>query len=150
MLNKKETKFIVLFLIPTFIFLGIYILYPTIMNFYYNLINWDGLSQTREFVGFGNYIKLFNDSYFWKSLLNIFYWIIVSAIFQITIGMLLASFLQKRNKYNHFIRTIIFIPVVISSLAVGILWKLIFEQNFGLIDLTPVFNTVLHLVSSYL
>lgn len=122
------------FILPVLIFLGIYVFYPVITSFYYNFIKWDGLSAKQTFVGFGNYIELFKDKYFWKSLLNTFYWIVLGALFQIPMGMLLAVFLQKKIKFNNIIRTVIFMPVVISAVAVGILWKLMFEQNFGLVN----------------
>lgn len=130
----RGNSIIYFFLLPTFIFLGIYVFYPTIINFYYNFITWDGLSDTKVFVGFRNYIELFRDKFFWKSLLNNIYWIAAGALFQMPMGMLLAVLLQRKIKFNNIIRTFIFIPVVISAVAVAILWKLIFEQNFGLIN----------------
>ncbi|MCJ7472998.1 MAG: sugar ABC transporter permease [Actinobacteria bacterium] len=84
-------------------------------NIYKNLADW---------IGFANYIKIFRDPVFWFSMKNNFFIIFVSVFGQIPLGFVLAYVIyRKLVKRSAFFQTMVFLPTVISTIIVGILWS---------------------------
>ena len=128
---------IALFVLPTLlIFLGISIV-PLFITGYYSLFNYNGLSQIKpsDFIGFGNYIRLFaGDPVFLVSLKNTLILIVGSVFIQIPIAFLLANRLAKGIPGEKAFRTIYFIPVVIASTIIGKLFYYVFSADMGMIN----------------
>lgn len=131
---KKNTKWIVLFLLPgvalfTFIFLT-----SLIMLFTTSFTDW-AIGKEMTFVGLKNYIHLFTeDPDFIKSITNTMIWILLQSVFHVTIGVVVALVLARKKWYSNPMRTIFFIPNIISSAALGILFLCIMNPQFGLIN----------------
>lgn len=87
-----------------------------------------------KFVGVGNYTKLFGDSSFWRALSNTVYYTALVTTILTVLGLLLGMLLNSRLKGRIFARTIVLLPYVISSAAAGILWKWIYDKNFGILN----------------
>ncbi|MCL2867564.1 MAG: sugar ABC transporter permease [Clostridia bacterium] len=125
------------FVLPTLLFfLGIVIV-PLFITGYYSLFNYNGLINIAdaEFVGAGNYIKLFTgDSVFLVSLKNTAILIIGSVFVQIPLAFLLANRLAKGIPGEKAFRTIFFIPVVIAATIIGKLFYYIFSADIGMVN----------------
>jgi len=86
-----------------------------------------------KWVGFSNFIEIFNDPYFYKSLLNTLYYC-VSVIISLILGLIIAVLLSGKIKGKRFYRTIYFIPYVCSVVAVSYMWQLMYEPNYGILN----------------
>lgn len=125
-----------LFVIPALILYTVIVMVPVVWSFYYSFYNGNpGLNW--EFVGFDNYLKLFKDKNFINALTVNAKYIAVVTIGQVSCGLMLAlmfKFWLKRCKA--FVRTLVFFPVVLPTVAVGQLFAKIYEiqPNYGLLN----------------
>jgi multiple sugar transport system permease protein len=86
------------------------------------------------FIGFTNYITLFTmDDLFWKGLGNTLFQVVVGTTFSIVVGILVACVLNKPIKGIGIWRTIFYLPNVVSSVAMALLWTWIFNKDYGLL-----------------
>ncbi|WP_087568506.1 carbohydrate ABC transporter permease [Paenibacillus sp. MY03] len=136
-LRRKQTQkwiFLLFAITPAFGGYLLFTLYPNLMSAYYSLLNWNGISDP-VFVGFQNYVTLFQDKYVWRALFhNLIYMFFVPA-FVILISLLLAYILTNKNyKGTPFYKVIFFFPNVLSSVVVALLWAFIYDGSFGLLN----------------
>ncbi|MFB5267143.1 carbohydrate ABC transporter permease [Paenibacillus enshidis] len=130
----KGTKFAIFIgLLPALvIYIGI-ALVPIGMSFYYALMDWDGISPM-TFVGLDNFIEIFKDDIFWTSVKNNLFIMLTGVVGQIPLGLLLALLLNGKLKGAGFFRTVGFLPVVISSVMVSLIWGMIYNTEYGMLN----------------
>jgi raffinose/stachyose/melibiose transport system permease protein len=133
--SKKIDKMvtITLFLIPALIIYAVYIIYPIVGTFNYSLYNWKG-GADKTLIGFDNYSKLFADSIFWYALFNNIKVILASVFLQIPLGLIMALMLFAPIKGKRFFQTIYFMPFLMSTVAIGLLWVFIFDPLNGAVN----------------
>ncbi|WP_228027600.1 carbohydrate ABC transporter permease [Bacillus fonticola] len=102
---------------------------PTLYTFNVGFREWDILSSVKPFVGLDNYVALFQDEVFLKSLKNTFIYVIFGVIGQLIVGLGVALLLQRINKFVGLFRVIYFIPYVTSIVAVSWVFKWLFMNN---------------------
>lgn len=125
---------IILFTAPALILFSIVVFYPILQVFYRSFFDWNGLSAG-TFIGFDNFIRLFDDSVFYIANKNGFIFAAVITIFQISIATILAIAVSNpRTKGRKFFHTIYFIPVLLSVTVVCQLWLSIFNTDTGLLN----------------
>ena len=113
------------------IFVGYPIVYTIVLSFY----DWNGTAPHWTFVGLGNYARLLRDKYFVVGLTNNLKWLAVSLLFPVTLGFLIAYVMRARLVYAAaLLRTIVFFPVTMSLVAVGLMFLLILNPVFGAFD----------------
>ena len=100
-----------------------------------SLQRWDGI-RAPVYVGLGNYQNLLDDRVFLLATRNTFLFVVIMVIFQSTVPLLVAVLLNSGLKGNTFFRTVYFMPVIISLAITGMLWSMIYEPNFGVINET--------------
>ena len=105
------------------------------MSIYYSLTEWNGMGD-KTFVGFANYIKLFTfkDGVFLTSLKNSLILAVLSLLIQLPVGMILAMILARGIKGEKIFLTIFFVPVIISTVAIGQLWIKLYNPDYGLVN----------------
>jgi raffinose/stachyose/melibiose transport system permease protein len=109
--------------------------YPIVYTIYLSFFDWNGMTPTKQFVGLGNYVTLFHDKYFYVSLVNNFKWLAVTLLFPVTLGFLIAYVMRARLVFAAaFLRTVVFFPVTMSLIAVGLMFLLILNPVFGAFD----------------
>jgi raffinose/stachyose/melibiose transport system permease protein len=86
-------------------------------------VDWNGVSPDKTFVGLANWQELIGDARFRLALLNNFKVVIFSILIQLPIGMLLAFFLDTAGKKANVFKVIWFLPLLMSSVAIGFLFK---------------------------
>lgn len=131
---KKEEKTAWLMLLPNTLGLVIFVFIPIIFAFYISFHSWNGLTEMK-FFGIKNYLKLFRDTSFLKSLLVTLKYALmyVPAIFFLSI--LLATMVNAiTNKMQQIVRTVIFFPYCISAVISGLLWGFLFDPLNGYIN----------------
>ena len=122
-----------LFAAPALLFLALLLGYPLVSTVFYSFYSYDIISTTRTFVGFDNFIQLMGDPVFHIAAKNAALFLVISVIVQIPIGLVLSALLDRgvgRTASTVF-RTIIFAPMVLSIVAVGLLWQLILDPLAG-------------------
>ncbi|MCI6435164.1 MAG: sugar ABC transporter permease [Clostridiales bacterium] len=124
---------IAVFLFPVLFFLAVYLLYPIIATFINSLHQWNGISAEKTFLGLANWIKLIRDSNFWKAALNNVKIMVLSLVIQMPIGILLATYLDAVGKKGNAFKAIWFLPMLMSSVAIGYLFRYALATNGGLI-----------------
>lgn len=130
----KGTKFsIFIGLLPALvIYLGIAVV-PIGLSVYYSAMNWDGISPM-TFIGLDNFIEIMKDPVFWNSLKNNIFIMLAGIIGTIPFGLFLALLLNMKLKGSGFFRTVGFLPVVISSVIVSLIWGMIYNTEYGMLN----------------
>ncbi len=121
---------------PALIFFILFMLYPIIFSLALSFFDWNGFNADifGKFVEFKNYIKVFNDSFFWIAFRNTLIFVFAGITIQLVIALILAIIIFYANfKYSSIIRAIIFFPGILSSVIVGLVWKRFFIMD-GLIN----------------
>ena len=131
--NKKA---IALFVVPALILYAILVLVPVVWSLYYSLYSGSPGLQW-EFTGLDNYVKLFSDKNFLNSLVVNVKYVLAVTVGQVGLGLLLAlMFKLWLNRCKTIVRTLVFFPVVLPTVAVGQLFAKIYEiqPNYGLLN----------------
>lgn len=122
-----------LFASPWIIGLLIFFMFPLLSSFYYSLTTYSIL-QPGEFIGLQNYKDLFVDPVFWKSIYNTVYFVVFFVPLSIILGVALAMLLNIRVKGMSVYRTIFFLPTLVPSVALAVLWMWLLNPGFGLVN----------------
>ena len=136
--EKSEFMWGWLFILPTVIGLIVLNIIPIFQTIYQSFFKTGDFGRGNIFVGLENYVKVFGDSEVWQSLINTFKYAIVEVPFSIAIALVLAVLLNRKMKGRSAYRTIIFLPMVAAPAAVAMVWRWLFNSDFGL--LINVFN----------
>lgn len=86
------------------------------------------------FVGFKNYIDVFQDDLFWKSLVKTVLWVVFGVGLQFFFGFVLALLLNKKFKGRGAVRAVSLIPWVTPGVLIGLMWRWMYDGNFGVIN----------------
>jgi ABC-type sugar transport system permease subunit len=124
----------ILFILPALILYLVFMVYPFFRSIYFSFTSWNGVTAVKEWVGLANYRELIRDNLFWLSLKHTVIWVIVGTIAPIVIGMLLAILLWRRPKGFTLFRTFFFMPQVLSTVVIGIIWNWIYNPIFGILN----------------
>ena len=136
----RDKKAIIIFIAPGFILFTAILLIPICKAFYYSLCDWNALSKP-TFVGLDNFIKLFTKDKFMKiALKNSVFFMLFSAITQQVTGLFLAVILSNIKKGKNFFKNIYYLPCVLSSAALGLLWSFMFNQKMGVNQILAMFG----------
>ena len=134
--RKKNQKTIGLYLFPAILVVVIILYLPIFINLYESFFSWGAMSTRHEFVGIGNYVKMFQDEVFYVALKNNMIFMVMSVVFQIGISLVIASVLEAKfmRKCQNFFRTVYFIPSLLMVTVVGIAFKMICSPSIGIIN----------------
>jgi|SRR5690554_3591128 len=134
--EKKKSDLVtaLLFLSPTLIIFGTFILFPVIFSFYLSFHQWNMFSGDTTFIGFDNYIKMFQSDEFWSVFKNTVIYTFGTIPLNMGFSLLVAYILHKKIIGKKFLRTAFFAPVVISPVAAAVIWRWLYDPNFGLIN----------------
>lgn len=139
---KNKVKFrqlgsVTLFVLPAFIPLIVFWIYPILRSVYISFTDWDYMTPDYNFVFFDNFISLFQDARFYDALWNTVVFTLGTLIPTIVLGLMLALLMQKAFKGSGIIKFILFSPWITPTVAVSIVWTWIYDPNTG------VANTVM-------
>lgn len=125
---------IAIFTVPTLALFSLMVFYPILQVFFKSFFDWNGLSAG-TFIGFDNYIRLFDDKLFYLSNKNGFIFAAVITVFQLTLATILALAVSNtKTKGRGIFRIVYFIPVVLSVTVVCQLWLSIYNADTGLLN----------------
>ena len=121
------------FYLPAGIVFGVIFVIPTVLSFYFSLTRWT-LFET-EFIGLDNFFLFFREPALTSGLMNTIIYAIVTSGLKVVVGLLLAALLTSSLHLRHVIRSIIFFPVLVSTVAVGITFAVLMHPSDGLINI---------------
>ena len=135
----RDKKAIVIFVAPAFILFTLVLFVPILQVFYYSFCDYGALAK-EKFIGLKNYKDLiFRDEIMRTALKNSMFFI-YSVITQQILGILLAVFLTNIKKGRNFFKNIYYLPCVLSSAALGLLWAFMFNPKMGINQILAVFG----------
>lgn len=120
-----------LFAMPLIIGMAVFTIYPIIQSFIYSFYNYNG-GNVIQFVGFGNYIRMFTtDKEFLHTLANTFLYTVINVPLSLVLGYLLAVLVTQKIKGITGFRVLYYMPVVIPGVVSGVLWKELLHNQTG-------------------
>ncbi|MBE5973730.1 multiple sugar transport system permease protein [Lacrimispora xylanisolvens] len=132
--EKSEFLWGWLFLLPTMTGLIILNIIPIFQTIYQSFFKTGAFGKGNVFIGLGNYSKLLQDGTVWQALWNTFKYALVEVPFSIAIALVLAVILNGKIKGRSIWRTIYFLPMVAAPAAVAMVWRWLYNSEFGLIN----------------
>lgn len=123
-----------LFIIPAFLSLGVWWIYPMVYSFYLSLTDWDFLSPQKRFVGLDNYVKMFTHDEFRRVLWNTTLFSGGTTILALLGGLVLAIILYQKIRGTSIYRALIFSPWVTPTVAASLVWLWIFNKDMGILN----------------
>ncbi len=133
-MNKllRDKKAICIFVLPALIIFTLVLFIPICQSIYYSLCDYDALSAPK-FIGLDNYVKIFTKDDVMKiAIKNSLFFMIYSVVTQLVLGLILAGLLTNIKKGRNLFKNIIYLPCVLSSAALGLLWMFIFSSKLGI------------------
>lgn len=127
----RETVTAYVCLAPTLVLAFIFMIIPMFMVFYISFSNWDFVNPVKSFVGFKNYVEIFRDEKFLKSIRNTLYFASVKIPLDLVISLSIAALLDKKIRLKKFYRVSYFAPVVTPMVAAALIWIWLFDPTFG-------------------
>lgn len=143
----KTTLWCWLFITPNLIFYLLFQGWPIIINWYYSMLDWSGLSSNAKFIGLQNFKELIMDPYFWNAYKNSFLFMLGAVPLSLILALLIAVILNNpKLKFANAYRTLFFIPVVTTASIVGIIMVYIWGSdgavNFALMKLSIIHSPI--------
>ncbi len=132
--KKNETIWGWIFIAPTMIGLIVLNIIPIFQTIYQSFFKTGDFGKGNKFVGLANYQKVFGDTEVWQALWNTAKYAIVEVTVSIVIALVLAVFLNKKLRGREVFRTIMFLPMIVPPAAIAMVWKWLYNSNFGLIN----------------
>lgn len=121
------------FLIPLVLALGLISIYPTLYSLYMSFFDWNW-GQRFNFVGIANYLDLASSELFRTALLNTFVFAIGAVGLELALGLGLALVMNRLGRGAGIIRTLLLIPLMVSGIAVAIIWKILLDPTLGILN----------------
>lgn len=126
--NKKS---ILVFMLPAFLLFTLVLFIPIVQSVYYSFCDYKGMTEP-VFIGFDNYKAMLSDKTFGIALKNSTFFLIFSCVSQLIVGLLYAVLLTNIKAGRNVFKNIIYLPCVLSSAALGLLWMFIFSPKLGI------------------
>lgn len=121
------------FIAPAFFLYVMFVVRPTIEVFGLSLVDWDGISSERTWVGLGNFERLFEDSVFWEALRNTLLWVGMIVTLNVSLGLVTAAALASVARGRVLLQLAVFLPVVQAAIVVALIWRWVYNPN-GLLN----------------
>ncbi|MBM2840787.1 MAG: carbohydrate transporter rane protein 1, family [Bacteroidetes bacterium] len=122
-----------LFVLPYIIFFLAFVAYPLVFSLILVFHRWN-IVTPMEWIGLKNFVRLVHDALFLRSLGNTLTFLLIHIPLQIVFALLLAVLLNSRIKLRGFFRALYFLPVVVSGVAVTILWQQLYSYDYGVLN----------------
>ncbi len=129
--GDKASLIALAFVLPAFIFHLCVVALPSISTLFYSFFEWNGLGNAK-FIGLSNYIELFTkDRIIWTAVKNNLIWLSVFITVPVISGLIISFLLTKIKRGQMLLRTIFFMPYVVSAVIAGKIWTALYNPYFG-------------------
>ena len=134
-MNKKKKRkniYSIWFLVPAIVVFGALFILPTVISLFFSMTVWD--LKTWRFVGLENFINFFSEYSLRIGIQNTFIYAILTCGLKVVIGMIFAVILTSQIRTKNLVRSIVFFPNLVSTVAVGIIFKALMHPSKGLFN----------------
>lgn len=134
MRKRKDYGVAALFLLPAVLLMVVFVIYPIISNVVLSFQSWKGIFGTpKKFVGWENYIKVITNESFGRSMANAGIFMVVGFLIQMSLSFGLALLVTSKIKGKNLFRTVYYLPVILGTATVAVMWKNLMNPNYGVI-----------------
>ncbi len=126
--KKKQNISLILFTLPALAVYIVFKLYPAITGIFYSMTDWNGLSKEYDFVGLSNFVEMFSDDYYWKSIWFTTKYVVVLLIVANVLALAIAVAVESLKRGKGLFRTVFFLSNMISMIIGGYMWRFIFYK----------------------
>ena len=130
----QEKYFRFLILSPALVIVAVLTIYPIFSVIYTSLYKYSYMQDTKTFVGFNNYIRLFSNKFFRISLANTFEYAILSTFAELILGFALALLFKEKFLGRKIVLPIVILPMLLSTMVVCATWKILYHYDYGLFN----------------
>lgn len=130
--SRKTAGTLYWMLVPAILLYFVFRLYPIVQGIYLSLFRWSGFSPDKQFIGFDNFIVLFQDPQFYLSLRNTLIIATVCVIAELFLGFGMAWLTLRHRAIGRAFRSVVLIPYLTSLVIVGTIWGWIFDPSIGI------------------
>lgn len=132
---KTNKSFIYSMILPSAVLLTVLSIFPLFFTIKNSFTDYYLLSKTRSsFIGVRNYVNIFKDAYFQKSLWNTVKFTVLAVIAETFFGLVLALFVNSLQKGQHLVRTLLLLPMLVPTVTAALIWQTMFSNNNGIIN----------------
>lgn len=121
------------FLLPAALLFATFVVMPVVQAGWYSFYRWNGYGAPQDWVGWRNYLVLFRNEAFHGAVWNTASVVAVSLLVQLPLAMAMALLLADRFRGSYLFRTVFFLPYVLGEVVAGLIWRFVFDGNFGLV-----------------
>lgn len=133
--KQKDILTLWLMLLPCVVVLGIIVIIPFFKLVETSLYSWKLCSPLpKTFFGWGNYLRIFHDKFFWNSLKVAFYFIAGALSIEFLLGIFIAWVLHELVKNNQILTSLFLFPMVLPPIVVALIWRLLYSPSLGMIN----------------
>jgi raffinose/stachyose/melibiose transport system permease protein len=122
------------FFVPTIVLYVVFFVLPTFSSFYFSLTRWSLFDST--FIGFGNYVQFFKNPQLYTSFIHTLIYAALTSGTKVVLGFLIALLLTSPVIGRGYLRAVVFFPVLLSTIGVGILFKSLLDPFHGIVNAT--------------
>lgn len=130
---KIQARAAVMFVAPTMTIFALFVFIPLLASFVFSFLKTNLMFKNMTYVGFANYIKMFNDDRFWNALGNTVYYTVCVVPAQVIFALLVAVALKKQTKFNDFLKSEYFLPAICSMTVISIVWSFLLNKDISII-----------------
>lgn len=132
-MNHKKIYPSYFLILPLVLYVGLFII-PSAMGLALSFTDWNAMNDEIHFIGLSHFIDIFTDERYVIVIVNTLIFAVVTTVFKNVIGFGMALALNKGFRTRNFLRTIFFFPVMLSPLIIGLVFKSIFNPDYGVIN----------------
>lgn len=123
-----------IFILPALILFAMFYVYPVYTVFQLSLFEYDGISPEMYFVGASNFKEAFTSREWWGSMGNAAYITFLALTLQNLLALLLALIVDREIKGGKWYRVVFFLPPVLSGIVIGLIWRWVYNGDYGLLN----------------
>lgn len=135
-MHHGKYRFIVSLLAVPLAVYAVFVVSPYVQAFPIAFTNWEGLSASYQYIGFGNFVTLFHDSVFWVALRHNLFLLVSLPVIIVTLSLFFSAALNYQGGVPgaRIYKVVYFFPGVLSIAIIGVLWQFVFEPRNGLLN----------------
>jgi ABC-type sugar transport system permease subunit len=122
------------FVVPSLVMVGVFAYFPAASAIYHSFFDWQG-GETKQFIGWGNFQRIWNDGVLWSSFVTVGALILFNLIKMIpSIAMAVMIHRLKSDRWQYLYRVLLVVPMIVPGLVTLFIWKFFFDPNLGLLN----------------
>lgn len=133
--RKSDAVAAGIFLFPSLMVFATFVFFPLIYTIWLSATDWNLISPDKNFLAFGNYLKLLRDPLFWRVLANTAVFSIATVFLSVSLGLFIAVSINRKIAARTMYRTLVFLPYVTATSAMALVWLWIFDPQYGFLNM---------------